>query len=152
MFKTLTPRSQVAAWRQVVTAVSITAWAASLALALFLTLHRAGMLRIPSDFEVTGIDISELARPAYVHSGSNGRAPANAVARPISPTEPSSSGDVVIGVPEPIAAPAFDTVAATGPFLTATGPSFASSPNSDGTEGAPPVVHAVAVNRTESTM
>lgn len=74
--------------------VCISLWAMGLGVMIFMPLRGLGFMRIPTDFEIIGIDIAELGRVAYDRGiGLEPGQAVNAVARPISPTiSESTSG------------------------------------------------------------
>ena len=67
-------------------ALSLVLWSLAFGVTIFVPAKRLGILRIPEDFEVTGIDIAELGRPAYSlrDAVERRRTPQSAVGRPIS--------------------------------------------------------------------
>merc|ERR1712224_83931 len=82
--------------------LSITSWSCLLGVLIFLPLHHYGLMRIPDEFELTGIDVSIFGRPAY-NSGERGVMIHNAITRTLSPPESINSTDappaVVTGTP-----------------------------------------------------
>lgn len=72
----------------------ISAWAIALSALLFVPTMRLGLLRIPEEWEVTGIDIAELGRPAYTRDETDQREPQRAVAIP--PAVGASVDDVAV--------------------------------------------------------
>jgi len=90
---------------QSIAVLCITAWSCLLGLLIFVPLNRCGAMRIPNDFELTGIDMSEFGRPAYESGGGLGRvgfATSNAVARPLSPTESLNSTEAAPAIGTPL--------------------------------------------------
>ena len=90
---------------EIVAGLSIALWASAFSVLIFLPAKRLGLLRIPDDFELTGIDIAELGRPAYALRDLRNAPPQDAVARPIalSPAESAFSSAVASsggGVPD----------------------------------------------------
>jgi len=71
----------------------IIAWAALLGSLVFRVLKAHGHLRISADFELLGIDISELGQPAYSGAASDGDAPRATVALPISADDNTLSAE-----------------------------------------------------------
>ena len=67
--------------------VAISAWALLCGGLLFGILRKYGVHRVPDEVEITGIDISELGRPAYSGIDLADSTPRLAAIRPISPTD-----------------------------------------------------------------
>lgn len=81
---------------EAIAAISISMWAISLSLLVFMPTMQLGMLRIPDDFEVIGIDIAELGRPAYERGEADQSEPQRAVAVPRGVSPPASVDDVAV--------------------------------------------------------
>ena len=67
--------------------VAISSWALLCGGLLFGLLRKYGVHRVPNEVEITGIDISELGRPAYSGIDPTDGTPRLAAIRPISPTD-----------------------------------------------------------------